>query len=237
MMFRNERKITLKYFGSESLLDKTLSEAKLNFNGEFDYSYKAKYSDYTVYINLSSDEKKDTDDAVRNIVERLKDGIYAEYDGEPSEVLFEMLKLSKMTISTAESFTGGRIVSSIINNVGASQFVIEGIVCYSNESKISRLGVNKSDLESEGAVSSIVAYQMALGLLNGEKPDMAIATTGLAGPESDGSKKPVGLCYIAVGTRKGIHVYKFNFNGNREDITETAKNAALFLAIKNIQRG
>ena len=73
---------------------------------------------------------------------------------------------------------------------------------------------------------------MAAGLLMGGKTDIAIATTGIAGPKSDDTNKPVGLCYIAVGTKNGVHTYRYVFPGNREEITETAKNTALFLAIK-----
>ena len=98
-----------------------------------------------------------------------------------------------------------------------------------------RLGVKADDLRREGAVSSIVAYQMAVGLLK-EGCDLAIATTGIAGPKSDDTKKPVGLCYIAIGTRDGVHTYKFNLSGTREQITERAKNTAMFLAIKRIKK-
>ena len=138
-------------------------------------------------------------------------------------------------MAVAESFTGGRVVSEIIKNPGASAFVDEGIVSYSNESKMERLSVSKADLIKYGAVSSVVAYQMALGLLKEGKCDLAIATTGIAGPKSDDTEKPVGLCYIAVGMRDGVHTYKLNLTGNREEITETAKNTALFLAIKKLK--
>ena len=98
-----------------------------------------------------------------------------------------------------------------------------------------RLGVLDSDLKKHGAVSSVVAYQMCAGLLKGGGCDVAIATTGIAGPNSDDTKKPVGLCYIAVGMRDGVHTYRFNLSGSREKITETAKNTALFLAIKKLK--
>ena len=76
---------------------------------------------------------------------------------------------------------------------------------------------------------------MSVGLLNGGGCDLAIATTGIAGPKSDNTEKPVGLCYIAVGMRDGVHTYRYVFKGDREEITETAKNTALFLAIKKLK--
>ena len=109
------------------------------------------------------------------------------------------------------------------------------MVTYSNESKVKRLNVNKADLDRHGAVSAVVAYQMAAGLLRSGNCDVAVATTGIAGPKSDDTEKPVGLCYIAVGMKDGVHTYKLNLTGNREEITETAKNTALFLAIKKLK--
>ena len=88
---------------------------------------------------------------------------------------------------------------------------------------------------TQGAVSSTVAYQMAAGLLKSGRCDVAIATTGIAGPNSDGTDKPVGLGYIAVGMKDGVHTYRYNFSGSREEIMETAKNTALFLAIKKLK--
>ena len=127
------------------------------------------------------------------------------------------------------------IASSIIKNPGASDYVFEGIVSYSEQSKIKRLGVDPNVIRTEGAVSSAVAYQMTAGLLKGGKCQLAIATTGIAGPNSDRSNKPVGLGYIAVGMADGVHTYRYNFSGNRDEIMETAKNTALFLSIKKLK--
>jgi nicotinamide-nucleotide amidase len=152
-----------------------------------------------------------------------------------SERLFDLLKLKKIKIATAESFTAGRVVASIISNSGASEFVHEGVVCYSNDSKAIRMNIEKSDLMKEGAVSSMTAYRMAAGLLKQGKVDLAISTTGVAGPFGDGSQAPVGLCYIGIGMMDGVHTYKLNLTGSREEITEKAKNTALFLAIKKLK--
>ena len=118
---------------------------------------------------------------------------------------------------------------------GASEFLTEGLVTYSNESKINRLGVEERAILTQGAVSSTVAYQMAAGLLKGGKCDVAVATTGIAGPNSDGTGKPVGLGYVAVGMKDGVHTYRYNFSGSRGEIMETAKNTALFLTIKKLK--
>ena len=76
---------------------------------------------------------------------------------------------------------------------------------------------------------------MSAGLLKSGSTDIAISTTGFAGPKTDDKNDQTGLCFIAVGMLDGIHTYKFNFTGNRKEITETAKNTALFLAIKKLK--
>ena len=83
-----------------------------------------------------------------------------------------------------------------------------------------------------GAVSEQTAYEMAQGLINGGLCDVSIATTGIAGPKSDLSSKPVGLVYLSVGTKDDVAVYKYNLKGDRKSITETAINLALFHTFK-----
>jgi len=227
---KKARRITLKYFGDKEQLVRTLETAKTSFESKFSVSVTENNGDFAVQL-LFEDEGF-SNDVIRYLIGELKENIYAEFDTSLSERLFDLLKLRKVKLSTAESFTAGRIISSVISNSGASTCVHEGVVSYSNDSKKDRLGVKHADLVREGAVSSVVAYQMAAGLLMGGKTDIAIATTGIAGPKSDDTEKPVGLCYIAVGTKNGVHTYRYVFPGNREEITETAKNTALFLAIK-----
>ena len=84
------------------------------------------------------------------------------------------------------------------------------------------------------AVSDETAYEMAAGLLKEGHCDLAIATTGIAGPDADGTNKPVGLCFLAVGTKERVRVFRFQLPGDRETVTRTAINYALFLAYKEI---
>ena len=98
-----------------------------------------------------------------------------------------------------------------------------------------RLGVSAYTLKTVGAVSDQTAYEMAAGLIKTGDCDVSIATTGLAGPKTDGSDLPIGLCYIAIGTKETVLVYRYKFEGNREEITEKAINYALFLAYKQLK--
>ena len=229
-----KERFTFKYFGEEKALNKVLTQAEEKFGQVFTKDVKTENCDSLV--NLIFDAKnQSTQDVKRFIIDKIGSNVYAEFDTTLSQRVFDLLKLRDKKISVAESFTGGRIASAIISNSGASAYMMEGVVSYSNTSKIKRLGVKKEDLYTQGAVSSKVAYQMALGLLMTGDCDVAVATTGIAGPVSDDSNKPVGLNFIAIGTKQGVHVYKYELKGNREEITETAKNTALFLTIKTLK--
>ena len=230
------KRLVLKYFGDKAALEKTLAEAE-NIGVEgFSYVLTENNGDVTADI-LFNDGVDGTirNEVIRYVLSNHKENVYAEFDTTLGERLFDLLKLRGLKLSVAESFTGGRVVSEIIKNSGASNYVHEGVVSYSNQSKMDRLAVNEQDLKKHGAVSSVVAYMMAAGLLRDKNADIAISTTGIAGPKSDDTDKPVGLCYIAVGMRDGVHTYRFNLSGTREQITETAKNTALFLAIKKLK--
>lgn len=174
------------------------------------------------------------DEAMRILSTELKEYVYSHEDESIAKRLYEALKLHRMKLSTAESFTGGGVGRAIVEIPGASKVFFEGLNTYANESKLRRLGVNVNTLSKYGAVSGEVAYEMAAGLLRAGGCDIAVATTGLAGPDADGTQKPVGLCYIAVGTAERVRVFQFRFSGTRKDVTEQATNLALFLTYKEI---
>ena len=135
----------------------------------------------------------------------------------------------------AVSFTGGGIGKRIVSVPGASEVYFEGVNTYDERAKIKRLGVSEYTLRTVGAVSDETAYEMAAGLLASGDCDVSVATTGLAGPKSDRTELPVGLCYIAVGLKEKVFVYRYKFEGTREEITETAINYALFLAYRQLK--
>ena len=111
-----------------------------------------------------------------------------------------------MTLATAESCTGGLIAKRITDISGASEIFGCGIVSYANEIKHKVLGVSEDDLERYGAVSEPVAKQMAQGALRVSGADIAVSITGIAGPESDSTNKPVGLIYIGLADKDNVWV-------------------------------
>lgn len=174
------------------------------------------------------------DEVVRIFASELKDSMYALEDVTIQQRLFDTLNLHRLKIATAESFTGGAVSGAIVSVPGASKVFYEGLNTYDSKAKAERLGVSEYTLMSKGAVSEEVAYEMAAGLLAQGHCDVAIATTGNAGPTAE-KNKPVGLCYIAVGTKERVRVFRFQLAGDRERITKTAVNLALFLAYKEIK--
>lgn len=119
---------------------------------------------------------------------------------------------NSMTISTAESCTGGLISSRLTDIPGSSVYIKENFVTYSNEAKIKNLGVSESTLEKHGAVSEECAFEMAQGLFEKTNCDISLVTTGIAGPGGATETKPVGLLYVAIKNKYAIKVKKFELN-------------------------
>lgn len=143
-----------------------------------------------------------------------------------------LLKTNKLKIATAESCTGG-LISKMLTDVSGSSEVFDcGIVSYSNEIKMSVLGVKKETLDLYGAVSEQTVREMSEGALRISGADISVAVSGIAGPVSDNTNKPVGLIFIAVNYNDKITVKKLNnqFDVNiRENNRNSAANEALML--------
>ena len=152
--------------------------------------------------------------------------------------LKEILIKHHLSLSSAESCTGGLISSYLTDIAGASEFIFQNFVTYSNEAKIKYLNVKKETLEKYGAVSEQTAYEMSEGLL--KLTDCSIATTGILGPTGGSKEKPIGLVYISLGYKNKIKVIKYisqkaSTNGRhkiKKDIVKYALNE-LLLFLKN----
>lgn len=145
----------------------------------------------------------------------------------------ELLKSKKLKLATAESCTGGLISKRITDVSGSSEVFEGGVVCYSNRFKENVLGVSTETLKKYGAVSRETAREMVKGVLSLTKADIAVAVTGIAGPSSDDTNKPVGLVYIAVSDGKSTIVKKLlnNFTG---DVREQNRNISADTALEMI---
>lgn len=215
------------------LLEKVIGEAKAQAQG-MEIVTSCLHGDCRIEIVYGNAPKTQVDEVMRIFASGLKEYVYAIDDTPLNKRVYDLLLLRKQRLSVAESFTGGGVASSLIEVPGMSQTLFESIVAYDNGSKMRRLGVLQQTLDTQGAVSDETAYEMAAGLLATGNCTVALATTGIAGPQSDNTNKPVGLCYIAAGTKEAVYVYKYLFKGTREEITKRAIFQALFLLYKQI---
>jgi len=183
--------------------------------GEMTFRITAKANTQEEGIRLM----KPMEDEIRS---RLGSNIYGEGNETLESVLGEMLVNKRLTISTAESCTGGMVAATIINYPGISKAFVEGAVTYTNEAKIKRLGVKKETLDKYGAVSSEVAAEMAQGIANTSGTNIGISTTGTAGPDGGSEEKPVGLVYVGLCINGEVKTKRLKFSGNRQNIRERA---------------
>jgi len=231
-------RIVIRTVGANSMRVKSLIDrAKELDGGRITYLHTRRYDEDIIEILYGEDAPKMlVDDLLRLFADGLDGSVYAMDDTPLAEQLITLLKLRGKKISVAESFTGGGIARKLTSVSGASEVYFEGLNTYNELSKIKRLGVSDYTLATMGAVSDQAAYEMAAGLIATGDCDISIATTGIAGPKSDRSMQPVGLCYIAVGTKESIFVYRYKFDGRRKEITETAINYALYQAYKHLKK-
>jgi nicotinamide-nucleotide amidase len=147
-----------------------------------------------------------------------------------------LLSAGGLSLCVAESCTGGRLAHRITSVPGSSGYFAGGVVAYSNAVKIALLGVSRGLIERRGAVSAEVASAMALGAARLMGADLALATTGVAGPSGGRPLKPVGLVYIALAGLGRVVVRRRMFAGSRGAVREAAASAALDLLEKSLNR-
>ena len=245
--FSNKQFISkyVRFYGiGESLLETKIKDIMDNQTNPTLALY-AKTGEVLLRITASGDNKEECEDLIRKqldeIENRVGEYIYLVGDEDISSTQTEMntvvanlLIENKFTIAIAESLTGGKISSMLVEKSGISEAFLEGIVCYSNKSKINTLGVREETLAKFGAVSEEVAKEMALGAAKRLGADFAVATTGIAGPNSDETDKPVGLAYIGIYAQGDISVRECLFTGDRELIRYRTSVEALEEVRRNI---
>ena len=218
----------ITYGIGESVLENTVKDL-FTEEGIF---YEFLVKDYGTLIRLqtSSKNKKSVEKIVKKLYNRISEFIIGEDNDRIENTIYECLNSGKklLTISTAESCTGGMIASKLIEVPGISENFIESIVSYSNEAKIKRLKVKKETLEKYGAVSEEVAREMLAGL----KTDVAISTTGIAGPGGGTKEKPVGLVYIGIRVKDEVKIFRRELKGDRNKIRQRAMMHALYNLLK-----
>lgn len=148
-----------------------------------------------------------------------------------SQELGELLAERELTVSCAESCTGGNLAHRITQNPGSSAYFLGSVVSYSNEVKTDVLNVARREIDSHGAVSKPVAEAMARGVATLMRTDCAISTTGIAGPDGGTKFKPVGTVWFAAKYKDQLVSECQHFRGDRNQVIESATNHAMVMLI------
>jgi len=194
----------------------------------------AKTGEVHIRVTAKAEDEKEAKKLVKPVVKELKvrfgNHIYTtDTDVTLEKSVVDLLEANHMTISAAESCTGGLLSARLINVAGASEVFKSGYITYSNKTKRKLIGVKRGTLEKHGAVSEAVAKEMAKGAAVLSKADVTVSVTGIAGPDGGSEDKPVGLVYIACQVRGEVIVKEFHFKGDRNKIREASVAAALDL--------
>lgn len=195
----------------------------------------AKIGEVHLRVTAKAADRKAAKKLVKPVVQELKErfgeSVYTTKEKVTlEECLVSMLVKRGLTISTAESCTGGMLAARLINVAGVSEVYRTGFVTYANKAKHKELKVRRETLKQYGAVSRETASEMAIGAAEHAVSDVSVVTTGIAGPDGGTAEKPVGLVYIACSVCGRVTVREYRFSGNRAKIRESAVAAALVLA-------
>jgi nicotinamide-nucleotide amidase len=175
------------------------------------------------------------DSAERRVEEAVGAAVYGHGRETLAEVIGAALAQRGLTLAVAESFTAGGMGAAVTAVAGSSRYFLGGVIAYSNRAKQDQLGVDPATLERLGAVSPDVAEQMAAGARARFGADIALSSTGIAGPDGGSAEKPVGLCYLGIATAEGTHSSRHVFGGTRSEIAVRAASYALDLLRRHLQ--
>jgi nicotinamide-nucleotide amidase len=187
-----------------------------------------------VIYNYNPEDK----DKIISLMENgpLKEYIWQYGDMELNEYVVKKAIEKNLTISTAESCTGGLIASQITDVSGSSQTFLGSVVCYDNDVKTDVLKVSKNEMIQHGAVDGSVASQMAENCRKLIKSDLAVSITGIAGPGGGSKEKPVGLAYFGISSKIGTASKRLQFSGDREYLKSKFTMTALFTLLDEINK-
>lgn len=191
---------------------------------------------HIIKATISADTE-DTLNAKESLLRKSHIGDHIAPEGitSQSEALVHYLKARGLTLSLAESCTGGMCAARIVDVSGASDVFIGSAVCYANSAKTAILGVNKKTLERYGAVSKYTASEMAKGARGVFSSDIAISVTGIAGPGGGSEEKPVGTVYFGYASKHGEQVVRAQFNNRgREYIRNKSAEFMLYTVLNHI---
>ncbi|WP_312520768.1 competence/damage-inducible protein A [Anaerospora sp.] len=222
----------LRVYGiGESSLEASLQDL-VEAQGNPTIALLVKKSEIHIRLTAKCKDECEAQTAIQRIEkiirDRLGDAVFGADSDSLEMVVGSLFREKELTVALAESCTGGLISSRLTDIAGSSDYVIGGIVCYSNAIKSNFVGVPNEILENYGAVSEPTALSMASNIRNKFGASIGIGVTGIAGPGGAVADKPVGLVYIAIDGPQGSRCFRFEFLGKRKEIKQRTSQAALF---------
>lgn len=232
-------KTIMTYGQGESMIAERIADFENNLPKFIKLAYLPSFGRVRLRLSAKGQDKKLLEDTLEDLLSQLNNlipEIITGFDEEETiqKKIGSLLKERNETVSTAESLTGGKIASTIVSVSGASAYFQGGFVVYSAEMKEQLLGVSKETIEKYTVVSEQVATEMALKAREKTKTDYAIAVTGNAGPTADDTDRSVGVVFIAIASKEGVHCEEFNFGQPREKVINRTVNKSLLMLQEQI---
>lgn len=223
---------TLKLFGlPEPRIDSMIPHHHLPAGVEISFGL-----DYPLVLLKIRASGADADELLNRaetlLMHKLNEHIMARNQELPEANVGKLLINAGLTLSLAESCTGGMVATMLTSQPGASAFLERGAVTYADSAKHDWLNVPSAILQQHGAVSEQCAKAMASGLRQVTRTDLALAITGVAGPDGGTVDKPVGTVYISLASQSGVHVKRYSFAGDRHKI----QRMSAFMALEWLRR-
>lgn len=212
------RRVTLKLFGIAEAAVAELLEGVLPAGSPVELAYCVRYPEVHVILRAASADAERLQKAAAQARRRLAVFVFAEGRETMDDGLARLFREKGITLSLAESCTGGMIAARITAMPGSSAYFLEGNVTYSNGAKTRLLNVPAELIEEHGAVSAEVARAMAAGARRAAGSDLALSVTGIAGPDGGTPEKPVGTVYLALCDASSCLVERYNFQGDRTGV-------------------
>ncbi|WP_316820003.1 competence/damage-inducible protein A [Pedobacter gandavensis] len=224
----------------ESFLAMEIEDIENSLPESIKLAYLPKLGQVRLRLSATAEEegplKAEVDFYAQQIIDRIKQFVVAEEDIALEKAILNFMEERKLTLSTAESCTGGYIAHLITQHPGCSSVYEGGAVTYSYDLKMSLLGVKAETLSKYGAVSEETVKEMALGAIKNFKTDYAVAVSGIAGPDGGMPDKPVGTVWIAVAHAKGVVSKVFSFGNKRTQNIERSAAAALSMILNELRQ-
>lgn len=223
---------------TESSLSDLIEDWEVNLPKHIKLAYLPTKGQVKLRLTGSGDDlntlKQEIDALQMAIMPKIAKYVYGFGADSLEGVIGQLLNKNNLTLATAESCTGGYLAHMITSVPGSSRYFKGSVIAYSNEVKTAQLGVSTEDLKQQGAVSEEVAKAMAEGVRKALNTDIAIATTGIAGPDGGTIEKPVGTVWIAYSDKHKTLAKKFNFSRDRTFIVHWSALAALNMIRLNV---